>query len=171
MRRQIDGLAILARNVIQRDPLSGAMFAFINARRTPFNTGSISGRGDWAVTSKGAAVNQPAAGNLIARARYFRRRRPSGLVDLQCHGPIGQRRTGELDAIHDHAAHRQLRVDCYKRRLDSLGVVLHAEVELAIHLENTVLDPRNVVMRHRWGHGGDSMLCWLSVRLAKPSRP
>jgi hypothetical protein len=32
MRRQIDGLAILARDVIQRDPLSGAMFAFINAR-------------------------------------------------------------------------------------------------------------------------------------------
>jgi transposase len=33
MRRQIDGLAILARDVIQHDPLSGAMFAFINARR------------------------------------------------------------------------------------------------------------------------------------------
>ena len=33
MRRQIDGLAILARDVIQRDPMSGAMFAFINARR------------------------------------------------------------------------------------------------------------------------------------------
>jgi IS66 Orf2 like protein len=33
MRRQIDGLAILARDVIKADPLSGAMFAFINARR------------------------------------------------------------------------------------------------------------------------------------------
>jgi transposase len=33
MRRQIDGLAILARDVIQRDLMSGAMFAFINARR------------------------------------------------------------------------------------------------------------------------------------------
>ena len=33
MRRQIDGLAILARDVIKEDPLSGAMFAFINARR------------------------------------------------------------------------------------------------------------------------------------------
>ena len=32
MRRQIDGLAILARDAIQ-DPLSGVMFAFINARR------------------------------------------------------------------------------------------------------------------------------------------
>ena len=32
MRRQIDGLAILAREVIREDPLSGAMFAFINAR-------------------------------------------------------------------------------------------------------------------------------------------
>jgi transposase len=29
----IDGLAILARDVIQQDPLAGAMFAFINARR------------------------------------------------------------------------------------------------------------------------------------------
>jgi len=33
MRKQIDGLAILARAVIQQDPLAGAMFAFINARR------------------------------------------------------------------------------------------------------------------------------------------
>ena len=33
MRRQIDGLAILARDVIREDPLSGAMFAFVNARR------------------------------------------------------------------------------------------------------------------------------------------
>ena len=33
MRRQIDGLAILARDVVREDPLSGAMFAFINARR------------------------------------------------------------------------------------------------------------------------------------------
>jgi len=32
MRRQIDGLAILARDVIRADPLAGAMFAFINAR-------------------------------------------------------------------------------------------------------------------------------------------
>ena len=33
MRKQIDGLAILARDVIQQDPLAGSMFAFINARR------------------------------------------------------------------------------------------------------------------------------------------
>jgi transposase len=33
MRKQIDGLAILARDVIQQDPLAGAMFAFINTRR------------------------------------------------------------------------------------------------------------------------------------------
>jgi transposase len=33
MRRQIDGLAILARDIIKEDPLGGAMFAFINARR------------------------------------------------------------------------------------------------------------------------------------------
>ena len=33
MRKQIDGLAILARDVIQQDLMSGAMFAFINARR------------------------------------------------------------------------------------------------------------------------------------------
>lgn len=33
MRRQIDGLAMLAKDVVQQDPSSGAMFAFINARR------------------------------------------------------------------------------------------------------------------------------------------
>jgi transposase len=33
MRRQIDGLAILAKEVIQQDPTSGALFVFINARR------------------------------------------------------------------------------------------------------------------------------------------
>ncbi len=33
MRKQIDGLAILAKDVIGEDPMSGAMFAFINARR------------------------------------------------------------------------------------------------------------------------------------------
>jgi transposase len=33
MRRQIDGLAMLAKDVIQQDPAGGALFAFINARR------------------------------------------------------------------------------------------------------------------------------------------
>lgn len=33
MRKQIDGLAMLAKEVIQQDPTSGALFAFINARR------------------------------------------------------------------------------------------------------------------------------------------
>ena len=33
MRKQIDGLAILAKDVIQQDPTSGALFGFINARR------------------------------------------------------------------------------------------------------------------------------------------
>jgi transposase len=33
MRKQIDGLAILAKDVIQQDPTCGALFAFINARR------------------------------------------------------------------------------------------------------------------------------------------
>lgn len=33
MRKQIDGLAMLAREVIQQDPTSGALFGFINARR------------------------------------------------------------------------------------------------------------------------------------------
>lgn len=33
MRKQIDGLAILAKDVIQQDPMSGALFAFINVRR------------------------------------------------------------------------------------------------------------------------------------------
>jgi transposase len=33
MRKQIDGLAILAKDVIQQDPTSGTLFGFINARR------------------------------------------------------------------------------------------------------------------------------------------
>lgn len=33
MRKQIDGLAILAKDVIQQDPMAGAMFALINLRR------------------------------------------------------------------------------------------------------------------------------------------
>jgi transposase len=33
MRKQIDGLAILAKDVIQQDPSSSAMVAFINGRR------------------------------------------------------------------------------------------------------------------------------------------
>jgi len=33
MRKQMDGLSLLARDVIGRDPLSGAPFAFVNARR------------------------------------------------------------------------------------------------------------------------------------------
>jgi transposase len=32
VRRQIDGLAILAKEVIQQDPTGGALFVFINAR-------------------------------------------------------------------------------------------------------------------------------------------
>ena len=33
MRKQIDGLVILAKDVIQQDPMNGTIFAFINARR------------------------------------------------------------------------------------------------------------------------------------------
>lgn len=33
MRKQIDGLVTLANDVIQQDPTSGALFAFINAKR------------------------------------------------------------------------------------------------------------------------------------------
>jgi transposase len=33
MRRQIDGLSILAKEVMSLDPMSGAMFVFINRRR------------------------------------------------------------------------------------------------------------------------------------------
>jgi transposase len=33
MRKQMDGLAILAREVMQQDPMSGALFVFINRRR------------------------------------------------------------------------------------------------------------------------------------------
>ena len=33
MRKQMDGLSILAKDVIQQDPTSGALFVFINARR------------------------------------------------------------------------------------------------------------------------------------------
>jgi transposase len=33
MRKQIDGLVLLAKEVIQQDPTSGVLFGFINARR------------------------------------------------------------------------------------------------------------------------------------------
>jgi len=33
MRKQMDGLSILAKDVIGKDPMSGAMFVYINARR------------------------------------------------------------------------------------------------------------------------------------------
>jgi transposase len=33
MRKQMDGLSILAKEAMGQDPLSGALFAFINARR------------------------------------------------------------------------------------------------------------------------------------------
>lgn len=33
MRKQMDGLSVLAKDVIGQDPTSGAMFCFINARR------------------------------------------------------------------------------------------------------------------------------------------
>ena len=33
MRKQMDGLSILAKDVMRRDPMSGSMFVFINARR------------------------------------------------------------------------------------------------------------------------------------------
>jgi transposase len=33
MRKQMDGLAILAREVMRQDPMSGALFVFINRRR------------------------------------------------------------------------------------------------------------------------------------------
>jgi len=33
MRKQIDGLVLLAKEAIQQDPTSGALFGFINARR------------------------------------------------------------------------------------------------------------------------------------------
>ncbi len=33
MRKQMDGLSLLAKDVIGQDPMSGAMFVFVNARR------------------------------------------------------------------------------------------------------------------------------------------
>lgn len=33
MRKQMDGLSILAKDVLRQDPMSGSMFVFINARR------------------------------------------------------------------------------------------------------------------------------------------
>ena len=33
MRKQMDGLAVLAQDVIRQDPTSGALFVFTNARR------------------------------------------------------------------------------------------------------------------------------------------
>jgi len=33
MRKQMDGLCVLARDVIRQDPMSGALFVFVNQRR------------------------------------------------------------------------------------------------------------------------------------------
>jgi transposase len=33
MRKQIDGLSLLAKDVILQDPMSGSLFVFVNARR------------------------------------------------------------------------------------------------------------------------------------------
>ncbi len=34
MRKQMDGLALLAKDVIREDPMSGALFVFVNRNRT-----------------------------------------------------------------------------------------------------------------------------------------
>lgn len=52
LRRGFDGLAAIAREVLQRDPLSGALFVFTNARRTRIRVLTWDGSGMWLMTKR-----------------------------------------------------------------------------------------------------------------------
>lgn len=52
LRRGFDGLAGIAREVLQRDPLSGALFVFANARRTRIRVLTWDGTGLWLMTKR-----------------------------------------------------------------------------------------------------------------------
>ena len=52
LRKGFDGLAAIAREVLQRDPLSGALFVFTNARRTRIRVLTWDGSGMWLMTKR-----------------------------------------------------------------------------------------------------------------------
>ena len=52
LRKGFDGLAAIAREVLLRDPLSGALFVFTNARRTRVRVLTWDGTGMWLMTKR-----------------------------------------------------------------------------------------------------------------------
>lgn len=52
LRKGFDGLAAIAREVLARDPLSGALFVFTNARRTRIRVLTWDGTGMWLMTKR-----------------------------------------------------------------------------------------------------------------------
>lgn len=52
LRLGFDGLAAIAREVLERDPLSGALFVFSNARRTRVRVLTWDGTGMWLMTKR-----------------------------------------------------------------------------------------------------------------------
>lgn len=51
-RRGMDGLARLCRDVLQRDPMSGVVFAFRNRRGTSVRLLTFDGQGFWLATKR-----------------------------------------------------------------------------------------------------------------------
>lgn len=52
LRKGFDGLAAIAREALSRDPMSGALFVFTNARRTRVRVLTWDGTGMWLMTKR-----------------------------------------------------------------------------------------------------------------------
>lgn len=52
LRKGFDGLAAIAREVLSRDPMSGALFVFTNARRSRIRVLTWDGTGMWLMTKR-----------------------------------------------------------------------------------------------------------------------
>lgn len=52
LRKGFDGLAAIAREALARDPMSGALFVFANARRTRIRVLTWDGTGMWLMTKR-----------------------------------------------------------------------------------------------------------------------